>query len=295
MGTESARMIYGSAYLDSPDSPPPLKERLPADGDGGGTFNHGFLLQMNGYVSGAARGRDMLKEGLELQRKHGHCCRGEQIETFSASHGQLNEAAAAVSIYHAVRTKDGPMIELLRDWWWSEMVLCEEHAIPGRAEKPFDNKAKKKGEREPDVWGGGWRAMQQGKLVGANPCRDLCWRLSMGHPVPKPGHKLWGERYYLAARALKMLPEAELKALRPAPGFQPPLPYTLVVERWEDGSFEATWNAPDNEDTATEGGWSPTLGPWLEGNPGLRPPAGTMVSQRVFPGLRALAEGDGPA
>lgn len=294
MGSETPRMIYGAAYLDS-HNPPPLKEKLPADGDGGGTFNHGFLLQMNGYVSGAARGRAMLKEGLELQRKHGHCCRGEQIETFSGSHGQLNEAAAAVALYDAVETHDGPMIELLRDWWWSEMVLCNEMAIPDRENKPFDNKNAKKGERQPDVFGPGWRAMQQGKLVGSNPCRDLCWRLIMGHPVPRWTQKnLWNSRYYLAARALRMLPAAELNALRPAPGFQPPLPYTLTVRRWEvDGTFSAVWDAPDNEDTAVTGGWSPGLGPWLENPPSfVTPPAST----RVFPGLReSVAEGDRPA
>lgn len=273
MGSEEARMIYGSAYLDGPDSPPPLKENLPAEGDGGGTLNHGFLLQMNGYVSGSPRGRAMLKEGLELQRKQGHCCRGEQIETFSASHGQLNEAPAGVSLYHAVRTKDGPMIELLRDWWWSEMVLCQEMAIPGRETKPFDNKNAKKGERQPDVFGPGWRAMQQGKLVGSNPCRDLCWRLIMGHPVPKPGHKLWGERYYLAARALRMLPEAELKTLRPAPGFIPPLRYPFHSRRTKDG-FAAWWDVPEevlSPDFAQGGGFvgpgvsgADSEGPWLE-------------------------------
>lgn len=283
-GTEAPRMAYGSAYLDSPGSPPPLKEKLPVDGDGGGTFNHGFLLQMNGYVSGAARGREMLKEGLELQRKRGHCCRGEQIETFSASHGQLSEATAGVALYHAVKIKDGAMIELLRDWWWSEMVLCQEMAIPGREKASFDNKNAKKGERQPDIWGPGWRAVQQGKLVASNPCRDLVWRLIMGHPVPKPGHKLWSERYYLAARALRMLPEAELKELRPAPGFVPPLPYPLEIQHWPNGSYVAAWKAPEEGDLATYGGWFSDAGFFV----GMEHPApdddGFVTT--TYPGLR---------
>lgn len=291
MGTESARMIYGSAYLDGPDSPPPLKEKLPADGDGGGSFNHGFLLAMNGYVSGSQRGRDMLKEGLEIQRAIGHCCRGEQVETFSASHGQLNEAAAAVTLYRAVRAKDWLIIEELRDWWWSEMVLCNEMAIPGRETQPFDNKNAKKGERQPDVWGPGWRAMQQGKLVGANPCRDLCWRLILGHPVPKPGHKLWGERYYLAARALRMLPEMELRALRPAPGFQPPLPYPLVIRRTESTVF-ACWEAPPDGDVALSAEFD-GLTRWLHLE-GTRPSDYPEGFHR-YPGLRPLAREDRPA
>lgn len=285
-GTESARMVYGSLYLDSPDNPPPLKEKLPEEGDGGGSFNHGFLLAMNGYVSGSRRGRDMLLEGLELQRKQGHCCRGDQIECFSASHGQLNEAAAGASLYHAVKAKDGPVIERLRDWWWSEMVLCEEHAIPGRAEKPFDNRNAEKGDRNPDVWGGGWRAMQQNKLVGANPCRDLCWRVVMGHPVPKPGHRLWRSRYYLAARALSMLPPIELKALRPAPGFKPPLPYPLVVHRAEDRFF-AQWEAPPGGDMTRYASYNSFEGPLVavESVPEKHYPAGF----RRYPGLRPLA------
>jgi len=243
-GTEAARMLYGSAYLDSPDNPPPLKEKLPEEGDGGGTFNHGFLLSMNGYVSGSKRGRDMLVEGLEIQRREGHCTRGPQIETNSASHGQLDEAPAGVSLFHAVRHKDNAMIEMLRDWWWSEMSLCNEMVIPGREERPFDNRSAKKGEREPDVWGGGWRALQDGVLIASNPCRDLCWRLVMGHPVPKPGHKLWKQGYYLAARALAMLPAAELKALRPAPGFVPPLPYPFHSRR--GGGFAVWWEVPES-------------------------------------------------
>jgi len=271
-GTESGRMAYGAAYLDSPDNPPPLKEKLPELGDGGGTFNHGFLLQMNGYCSGSRRGRDMLLEGLEIQQKEGHCTRSAQIETFSASHGHLNEAAAGVSLLHAWRTLDGWTVDTLRDWWWSEMTLCNEMAIPGRESQQFDNRAAKKGERQPDIWGPGWRAGQDGRLIGSNPCRDLCWRLVMGHPVPKPGHKLWKDKYYLAARALSMLPTEELKALRPAPGFQPPLPYPFHSRRTEHG-FAAWWDVPAallNPDFAQVAGFvgkaiSPDAeGPWVE-------------------------------
>jgi len=243
-GLESGRMAYGSAYLDSPDNPPPLREKLPEDGDGGGTFNHGFLLSMNGYVAGSARGREMLKEGLLLQRIYGHCCRGEQVETFSPSHGQLNEAASGVSLFHAVRHKDNAIIEMLRDWWWSEMSLCNEMVVPGREERPFDNRPAKKGEREPDIWGPGWRAQQDENLIASNSCRDLCWRLIMGHPAPKPGHKIYAGKYYLAARALSMLPPAELKALRPAPGFVPPLPYPFHSRRGD--GFAAWWEVPES-------------------------------------------------
>lgn len=267
-GTEAPRMAYGATYLDNPDAPPPLKEKLPADGDGGGSFNHGGLLSMNGYVSGSPRGREMLKEGLEIQRREGHCCRGPQIETFSPSHSQLNQAWAGVSLFHAVRHKDGPMIEMLRDWWWAEMALCQEHVVPGRESKSFDNRQAKKGEREPDIWGGGWRALQDGHLIGGNACRDLCWRLVFGHPVPKRG-QLWKGKYYLAARALGMLPPSELKALRPAPGFIPPLRYPFHSRRTEHGGFVTWWDVPPemNPDFAQVSGFSVGIGepegPWL--------------------------------
>lgn len=284
-GLEQGRMAYGAAYLDSPDAPPPLKEKLPADGDGGGSFNHGGLLSMNGYVSGSPRGREMLKEGLEIQRREGHCCRGPQIETFSPSHSQLNQAWAGVSLFHAVRHKDGPMIEMLRDWWWAEMALCQEHVVPGRESKSFDNRQAKKGEREPDLWGGGWRALQDGHLIGGNACRDLCWRLVFGHPVPKRGHRLWKDKYYLAARALNILPPAELKALRPAPGFIPPLRYPFHSRRTE-GSYVAWWDVPEgNPDVARSGGLGPG-GLWVSTDKMVDEPQGAGVD---WPAVAAVA------
>lgn len=292
-GTEAGRMLYGSHYLDSPDNPPPLGEHLPANGDGGGTFNHGFLLAMNGYVSGSPRGRDMLKEGLELQREGGHCTRGPQIETNSASHCQLNEAAAGVSLYHAVKVKDGPVVELLRDWWWSEMVLCNEMAIPGQESRPFDNRNAKKGDRQPDVWGPGWRAMQKGKLVGSNAGRDASWRVIYGRPMPGPKHRMWTQRYYLAARALLMLPEMELKALRPAPGFQPPLPYDLEVRHWPDGSFASAWQALPVGDVALYGGWFSDSGLFVGNEEPVPDDDGFTTTS--YPGLRPLAQEGGPA
>lgn len=248
-GTEKGRMAYGSAYLDSPLSPPPLKEKLPVEGDGGGTFNHGFLLQMNGYVSGSHRGREMLKEGLELQRQQGHCCRGEQIETNSASHGQLNEAAAGVSLYHAALTANGPIIEELRDWWWTEMTLCQACLIPGAEAKPY-----KKGEFT--VWGPGWRGTVDGAWTGGNGCRDLCFRLIYGLPVPKASRGTWSLQYNLAARALSLLPPAELKALRPAPGWIPPLPYAFHARR-SSTAFRASFDAPEGQkDVARTAGYA---------------------------------------
>lgn len=281
-GTEAGRMLYGSQYLDSAAFPPKLREKLPADGDGGGTFNHGFLLQMNGYVSGSARGRAMLKEGLEIQRREGHCCRGGQIETNSASHGQLNEAAAGVALYHAVRVQDGPILELLRDWWWSEMALCLACEIPGAAEKKYEDK-------EPLFWGPGWRATQDGKLIANNPCRDLCGRLILGHPVPPLKRALWRDKYNLAARALSLFPADELKALRPAPGWTPPLPYPFHARR-AGQSFLAWFDAPETErDVARFAGFEPEQGLYLREGPyhGIESLTGNGEVAIDFPGIRA--------
>lgn len=289
MRTDEARMLHLQAHLDHLDGkgplPPPVQR-----GRKRGSFNHEGLLRAGMYADG---GNGELIDWLESQQREGHCTRGGALETFSASHGQLNEAWAAAALLFAVNRKATRLIELLRDWWWSEITLCNEMAIPGRENRPFDNKSAKKGERQPDVWGPGWRALQDGKLIGSTACRCLVWRLIMGHPIPKPSHRLWNQRYYLAARALRMLPEAELKALRPAPGFVPPLPYPLHVRRWETG-FHAWWDVPPGlPDVARQARCEDGVLSVFEESPGgwdFQAPGAID-----WPGLRPLAGETGPA
>lgn len=290
MRVDEQRMLHLQAHLDHLEGKWPLPKPIQR-GKKRGTFNHEFLLRVGLYADGQDGAREQLLEWLRSQEKEGHCSRGAAIETNSASHCQLNEAAAGVGLVFAVENADLALEEAFRDWWWAEMVLSNETAIPGRETKPFDNK---KGERQPDVWGPGWRAMQKTKLIGSNACRDLCWRLIMGHPAPSPKHRLWKSRYYLAARALRMLPEIELRALRPAPGFQPPLPYPLRVAHWNDGGFHAEWEVPAavGGDFARWAGWTPGEEPRLGLHPAF-PDTVTRIS--YYPGLRPLAQGDGPA
>lgn len=268
MRTDEARMLHLQAHVDRlealrrgqafPPPPPPAKR-----GRRRGSFNHESLLRVGQYADGklAENGpeaaREALIEWLDGQTQEGHCVKGNAIETSSASHCQLNEAAAGVGLFFAEDRNDGLLIEKFRDWWWTEVTLCEACEVPGSGDRPWTKDLV-------TVWAPGWRALQKGKLIAWNPGRDLCYRLIKGYDVPsrKEKPKLYTtDRYNLAFRALNMLPAESLKALRPAPGWIPPLPFPLEVFRAKRVvGFEAIFRAPAGGDVARYAGWDEVLG-----------------------------------
>ncbi len=288
-GTEQGRMKHLIAHVDRledllaneragkivvpPRNPPPPAKR----GQKRGSFNHEFLLRVGMYADGQDGAARSLTEWLHAQQREGHCSIGDAIETNSGSHCQLNEAPAAAGLLVAVHRKDVLLLELFRDWWWSEMVLCQACLIPGAESRTY-----KKG--EPTVWAPGWRGTIDGVWTGSNSCRDLCFRLIFGHPVPAPGKALWLDKYNLAARALALLPEAELKALRPAPGWIPPLPYAFHARRWPT-VFQAWFDAPQGlKDVARQARFWDGVPEVHESSPGgWDVQAPEMID---FPGLR---------
>lgn len=241
--------------LEDPKKPPPPPAKRTRKR---GSFNQWFLWLVCAYADGQEGAREALIEWVEGQTREGHCVRAGAIETSSASHDQLNQAAAAVGLLFAEEREDSRLTELFRDWWWSEVVLCQACEVPGAAEKPWAKDLV-------TVWGPGWRALQDGKLIAWNPGRDNTYRLIQGYGVPtrKEKPKLYTtDRYNLAFRALNMLPVDALRALRPAPGWVPPLPFPFHARRGPDW-FAAWFDALENKDVALSAGWNPVERGWV--------------------------------
>jgi hypothetical protein len=250
-GTEAGRGQHLMAHLNHLEGKgpaPPWAKKTKRRG----SFNHHFLWLVCAYADGQEGARENLIEWLEGQAREGHCVRAEAIETLSASHGHLNESATGVGLLFAEERKDRSLIELLRNWWWSEIVLCESCEVPGAAEKPWKKDLV-------TVWAPGWRALKKGVLVAWNPGRDNAYRLVKGYDVPSRKERpalYTTSRYDLAFRALSMLPVDSLKALRPAPGWTPPLPFPFHARRGRTAGADsaetmlAWFDAPENKDVA---------------------------------------------
>lgn len=282
-GTEAGRGNHLMAHLERlealrrgrafPPPPPPAKR-----GRRRGSFNHEFLLRVGQYADGklAENGpqdaRSSLIEWLDGQTREGHCVRGKAIETLSASHGQLNAAAAAVGLLFAEEREDGRLTELFRDWWWSEVTLCEACEVPGAGDAKWTKDLI-------TVWAPGWRALKKGALVAWNSGRDNAYRLIKGYDVPtrKERPALYStSRYDLAFRALSMLPAESLRALRPAPGWVPPLPFQFHARRsLRPDSFFAWFDAPEHPDLCLSVGAPVSAERWLQTD--------NMIAQASFP------------
>lgn len=244
-GTEQARMRHLVAHVDHlEDSRKPLPP-LAAKGRRRGSFNHEFLLLVGQYADSQPGAAEALRQWLRRQETEGHCVAGGAIETLSASHGQLNEAAAGVGLLLAVDRRARELVVLLRRWWWSEIALCSACEVPGATDLKWRRDTI-------TVWAPGWRAMRGPELAASNGCRDLAYRLVRGYDVPRRP-KIIGAKYNLAFRALLLLPPEELRWLMPPEHWAPPLPYPFHARRDRDEAF-AWFDAPEHPDIALSTG-----------------------------------------
>lgn len=252
-GTEQGLMQHLSEVMDAVEGhgvfPPPVPVAADPHDFGGGTPNHKGLRAACRYVDAvllrqpfkvseaqaAGHASIGLLAFLDEQRRVGHQRIGGACELFTASHGQLWAALAAVPLWAAVKVGDAEVAAALAAWWHDHFALCELVLLP----VPRVQKA-------PLVWGPGARAFIGGKKLNKvpiawNPARDLCYRLIYGLPTPSPKRDLWRGKDYLGPRALAAIDPAVRSVLRRPDGYLPAVPVALHVARFAGGGDFAAW------------------------------------------------------